>query len=1141
MSAEELFFDLDEARASRFVTERDLVRLLRIPRTSLWRLRKSGLPAMKFRRSVRYDVQQVSAWLAANSNQVSPPDSEEVSQQPGLLDPYWSISTALDPKHRPQSPKRPASTVRREWWRYPQEAHLFDEARGRYRRLLAAEVAILQGFPADWGRKAVQDELLLIRGYGDAVPPPLGRAIISELPELLGVKPSTAVEVCAGFGGLALGAKQALELKQTVLIERWDIACEVLRHSGAFNPQAVREADLTEIDWDEFRDKVDLLIGGPPCQPWSLAGRGLGAKDERDLLGTTPQMVARVRPSGFVFENVPGLLSGDNEEYAIDLVDRLRNADGLNSYGVALAVFNAADYGVPQVRKRIFIVGARGKHTGDVHQYFDKVFARRTHAAPHSAAALGLPAWQNISQAVKDWDRPNERWHKWPVPVASDVEGSEMDKSSPVLEMQVSITETERVVRSEAKRLRIGLEWPSRGAAVCWEGEAWAVKDQDDTLASARAVPLLPSFEGVCRPGLDPWLVIGDTCLALDALRRQAGRQARLVYVDLPRIKTNAGSFDATDRERVLDTWLSVARAILRRAISLLDDGGAIAVLCGIDETSYANILLDELAGPQNHVGTIAWQKGYSPRNMPNMREVSPVHDNILIYARRMDALPAVSLRLPAKGFSCSDGDPRGAWKAEQKGANKPDCDYEVHVCPYRWELVDGALPPGLWRVNPKTGVIWGVPTKAGVWDFQLRVTDRAGDIKQKRLHIEVKGDAPALKLAQIPWLIAGRNEQGHITGGPSSNGELRVTSKHLPVGKVGAVYSVCVEAAGGAPWTGTTRPGKTSAGGKGRYWEFPQTTLLARAAEDAVDFKAKADAIPALKTYADGDDRRLNQTTMWFGRARKGGDEGEDPTEVDYSQDAKKEQAALQAIGGVTEVVPTAKPAKLMARLLALFTQGGSTVIDVGSPASEMASLAAAAGRRAVYVTLPPNERLANNVWLPRLRLASQGKHPLPENLTFSLERPDVPSNGYIIDGKAREPNDLAGVYVLKPGTPFAELDQQLGAVSVDYAEYPPGSERFLSALASVEGLVADAGLADSVFASSWNGRLLAVYFSPEKWVERADVEALSQKFRGHLDKGGNLRLYFHRGAPDADRISDQRLELRRVPFSLALTAGVV
>jgi hypothetical protein len=96
----------------------------------------------------------------------------------------WSLSVALDPKHRPQGPFRPSSTARRELWRYPLEAHLFDRAKGRYRGLLASEVAVLQGLPADWGQRAIQDELLLLRGYGDAVPPPLSRAVFAELPTL---------------------------------------------------------------------------------------------------------------------------------------------------------------------------------------------------------------------------------------------------------------------------------------------------------------------------------------------------------------------------------------------------------------------------------------------------------------------------------------------------------------------------------------------------------------------------------------------------------------------------------------------------------------------------------------------------------------------------------------------------------------------------------------------------------------------------------------------------------------------------------------------------------------------------------------------------------------------------------------------
>ena len=142
----------------------------------------------------------------------------------------WSLSVALDPKHRPQGPFRPSSTARRELWRYPLEAHLFDRAKGRYRGLLASEVAVLQGLPADWGQRAIQDELLLLRGYGDAVPPPLSRAVFAELPTLIGAHPQTAVEICAGFGGFALGQTQALGPRHLALIERWDVAREVLRH-----------------------------------------------------------------------------------------------------------------------------------------------------------------------------------------------------------------------------------------------------------------------------------------------------------------------------------------------------------------------------------------------------------------------------------------------------------------------------------------------------------------------------------------------------------------------------------------------------------------------------------------------------------------------------------------------------------------------------------------------------------------------------------------------------------------------------------------------------------------------------------------------------------------------------------------------
>ena len=575
--------------------------------------------------------------------------------------------------------------------------------------------------------------------------------------------------------------------------------------------------------------------------------------------------------------------------------------------------------------------------------------------------------------------------------------------------------------------------------------------------------------------------------------------------------------------------------------LALLDDRGAIAVLCGIDETNYARLLLDELAGAKNHLGTVAWQKGYSPRNMPNMKELSPVHDNIILYSRRMEALPPVSLRLPQEGFLNRDKDPRGPWKAEQKGANKPDCDYEIHICPYRWEILHGTLPPGLWRINPKTGVIWGKPDTPGKWRFIVRVSDREGNVAEKELEIEVNENAALSKKPDIPWLIAQHNVSEKTIGAPKAGSSLRISTELLPKARCWSEYSVCILADGGSPWIGTTRPGKTSTSGKGRYWEFPASTLLARAAEDSVDFKTREDAIPALKSYSDGSDRRLNQTTLWFGRARlvRENDDATDPTSVDYSQDAKKELAALESSRVITRTVSTSKPSKLMARLLALFTASNSTIVDIGSPAAEMASIATAAGRKAIYVAFPPDEELLRSLWLPRLRLASQGKHPLPQGIEFSANE-RINSNCYIMEGAPKVASESGEVFVVRPGSPFAEVDHSLGCVTVDYARYPSDSGVFLDALASLEGLVPTRQSDVEWFGQSRNERVRALYFPPEQWLERHNIDLVADKYSQFIDQGGRLRVYFHRGCADPDRIGDPRIEMRRIPFSLVVAAGI-
>jgi hypothetical protein len=98
---------------------------------------------------------------------------EQVNYRPA----HWSRNVALDPRHRPQVPHRAASTVRREWWRWPQEAHLVEPSRARYRRLRSSEIARLQSFDPDWIAVPGVGELDQIRAIGDAVPPQLSRAI----------------------------------------------------------------------------------------------------------------------------------------------------------------------------------------------------------------------------------------------------------------------------------------------------------------------------------------------------------------------------------------------------------------------------------------------------------------------------------------------------------------------------------------------------------------------------------------------------------------------------------------------------------------------------------------------------------------------------------------------------------------------------------------------------------------------------------------------------------------------------------------------------------------------------------------------------------------------------------------------------
>lgn len=330
----------------------------------------------------------------------------------GLPRCHWNAAVALDPRHRPQKLDEPSSTVRRDWRKYPQEAHLLDAANHRYRRLAPHEIAILQGFDPEVVSDARLTDRQRIAALGDAVPPPLARALCAAIDSVWEWHSRTTLEICAGIGGLAEGSS-AIRLKHLALIDRSAVVGSLLRRSRPWPADAVTVEDVRAIDYKRYRGRVGLLSGGPPCQPWSLAGRRHGQFDERDLFGWLPDLVSMTEPEVFLFENVPGLVSPANSEYLRSVLAQLERPSPQLRYGLLVAKLNAADFGVPQKRHRVFVLGFRDSPAALASRAFDEVAARQTHAGP-GARQLSLPRWRTVGDALRDLPDPGG-WRQWIV------------------------------------------------------------------------------------------------------------------------------------------------------------------------------------------------------------------------------------------------------------------------------------------------------------------------------------------------------------------------------------------------------------------------------------------------------------------------------------------------------------------------------------------------------------------------------------------------------------------------------------------------------------------------------------------------------------------------------------------------------
>lgn len=276
-----------------------------------------------------------------------------------------------------------------------------------------------------------------------------------------------SVELFAGAGGLAIGMAKA-GFQHAAVIE-WDHdACETFRenqrhHADAVEGWPVHEVDARTFDFATIDRDIVIVSGGPPCQPFSMGGKHQAQRDDRNMFPEAVRAVRELLPQAFIFENVKGLTresfasyfsyihlqlqypeiikrKGENWIQHRARIEQHHSANkGPATYNVLFDVLNAADFGVPQKRERVFFVGFRSDigarwsfpkqtHSKDAlliskwvdGTYWDNLGIGRSQrpSAPSKAiiarlerlrsnsSLVGIERWQTTRDALKDLPDP---------------------------------------------------------------------------------------------------------------------------------------------------------------------------------------------------------------------------------------------------------------------------------------------------------------------------------------------------------------------------------------------------------------------------------------------------------------------------------------------------------------------------------------------------------------------------------------------------------------------------------------------------------------------------------------------------------------------------------------------------------------
>lgn len=223
----------------------------------------------------------------------------------------------------------------------------------------------------------------------------------------------SSVEMCAGAGGQALGLEMA-GFRHEALVEIERPFCDTLRlNRPSWN---ICQEDLSLFDGRPFKG-VDLLAGGLPCPPFSVAGKQLGADDERNLFPAALRLADEIRPRALMIENVRGFLDAVFEDYRLNLKHQLKKL----GYVADWRLLNASEFGVPQLRPRVVIVALRK----DLAEHFEW-----PQVAAHNPSSVGETLYGMM--AANGW-RGAAAWRERANEIAPTIVGGSKKHGGPDL------------------------------------------------------------------------------------------------------------------------------------------------------------------------------------------------------------------------------------------------------------------------------------------------------------------------------------------------------------------------------------------------------------------------------------------------------------------------------------------------------------------------------------------------------------------------------------------------------------------------------------------------------------------------------------------------------------------------------------